>query len=958
MPPAKKNGSKSANKVASLHSRRSQRLHGPSASMDNSDSSEKGALTVISWADVLEGRVESEMVMDVEDAEVFGWDRVPNSPSAVYKYVAKIDSDGSFEEARLMVHNSGVGSQGVCQVNKVGSIPASGSSCSSESGRLMSPGSPTVLVEPSVSNSDKDLSPVESSSQVQPSSGEKVSALKGFESDWSESDLGMSEEPSHPKVSCVGKTGSGSSLFDQLRLASSEFGNSVESPEVSIDVGDRMLDPAVPPLISPEGVVLVNFPILEGRHAQTSPRVGPVPLQSIGPKSLSPETGPASSPQPLGPSVSPNPCDCGPSNSVEDTLGFEGNVDSGLDPSVEILGESGGPENGPELSKGDPPEGIFDFGPLEDSDGPAVRIRPNLVGLGLKKASQDKGNGPGPVANGLPVSPGGSAHDALDPKTSFVTKSNGPGPQGAGLDSAGDTQPVQGIKFGSFVASVSSPPSPKFEFDYNKFLGLEQGGPDISIMGSKLWNHDLFQKLVSGVEVEDSETRLLYDPPSVDHTGELVVKLNGHFMAKCTKAYALHLYGYLVGTTLPFFQVKHNLIRMWHQFGLQDITRNNAGYYFFRFDNEDGMYQVLNRGPWLVNDVPLIVRRWEPDACLNKPDPSLVPIWVSILNLPLSLWNGGSISQIVSCIGHPIMLDKPTFDRCEKKDGVVGFARVLVLAMAKNGLPDKVKVQFPSRENGQGKVCYFDLGYNWKPPLCSHCNVFGHESKNCVASVPLGSKEASPPVVSNAAQHANVDAPHVTASKAQPAQVVTKGEGPSSNKAHLDEDGFVPVKRKKRKGKPKVKPKTASKEPAKPAAPPRPSSSGPALVSAVAQPVAQPSAHQLIPPSLDKGKAVVGSTIPVSNVFSVLNDSLELNANNHAVGGPSLPLGDDEKETAHAFIKLKALPPLDLFSAWSRSLKGYFLSLCKDNGLDPDDLIEGDEVSSEDGQEARAMRLN
>ena len=45
---------------------------------------------------------------------------------------------------------------------------------------------------------------------------------------------------------------------------------------------------------------------------------------------------------------------------------------------------------------------------------------------------------------------------------------------------------------------------------------------------------------------------------------------------------------------------------MWSKFGLKDIVAHN-GLYLFKFREMEGMLKVLESGPWLVNNKPLLV---------------------------------------------------------------------------------------------------------------------------------------------------------------------------------------------------------------------------------------------------------------------------------------------------------------------------------------------------------------
>ena len=75
---------------------------------------------------------------------------------------------------------------------------------------------------------------------------------------------------------------------------------------------------------------------------------------------------------------------------------------------------------------------------------------------------------------------------------------------------------------------------------------------------------------------------------------------------------------------------------------------NEGGLHFFNFKSEAGMHAVIENGPWLVDQNPLFVQRWEAGLCLTKPEPRKIPIWAKILNVPLEAWNVEGISRIAS----------------------------------------------------------------------------------------------------------------------------------------------------------------------------------------------------------------------------------------------------------------------------------------------------------------------
>ncbi|KAK9053517.1 hypothetical protein SSX86_027509 [Deinandra increscens subsp. villosa] len=224
---------------------------------------------------------------------------------------------------------------------------------------------------------------------------------------------------------------------------------------------------------------------------------------------------------------------------------------------------------------------------------------------------------------------------------------------------------------------------------------------------------------------------LSYVPPLILPSGDVIVKLNKEQLASTIEACSLTLYGYLVGGKISFGMLNFQLMKMWKKYGIIDISSNNSGFFFFRFENEDGMNKVLDFGIWLVKNVPLCLKRWEPNLKLCKIEPKMVPVWASIADLPLEFWNGDVLSSIISSIGVPIMLDNMTTDRCLSCSGRAGFARFLVNAKADKDLPSVVNVKYPDFGKHPGKMLQLTVDYEWLPPRCSYCCVFGHVLEDC-----------------------------------------------------------------------------------------------------------------------------------------------------------------------------------------------------------------------------------
>ncbi|GJZ42330.1 hypothetical protein Tco_0589216 [Tanacetum coccineum] len=59
----------------------------------------------------------------------------------------------------------------------------------------------------------------------------------------------------------------------------------------------------------------------------------------------------------------------------------------------------------------------------------------------------------------------------------------------------------------------------------------------------------------------------------------------------------------------------------------------------------------------------------------------------------------------------------------------IGYARVLVEVQVNKGLPEKIHVLYKNSKNEKIQQKSFKVIYNWVPPMCSECSVFGHNQE-------------------------------------------------------------------------------------------------------------------------------------------------------------------------------------------------------------------------------------
>nr|GEV59415.1 hypothetical protein [Tanacetum cinerariifolium] len=119
---------------------------------------------------------------------------------------------------------------------------------------------------------------------------------------------------------------------------------------------------------------------------------------------------------------------------------------------------------------------------------------------------------------------------------------------------------------------------------------------------------------------------------------------------------------------------------------------------------DGGMDQVLERGPWLIRNTPLILNKWSPNISLKPDEVSKVPVWVKLYNIHVVAYSEDGLSLIAMQIGKPIII---------KKD----------VRMAIQVDDDDDGTDYTSEV-----IC---MEYEWTPPHCLDCKLFGHNSGKC-----------------------------------------------------------------------------------------------------------------------------------------------------------------------------------------------------------------------------------
>ncbi|GJT97882.1 RNA-directed DNA polymerase, eukaryota, reverse transcriptase zinc-binding domain protein [Tanacetum coccineum] len=167
------------------------------------------------------------------------------------------------------------------------------------------------------------------------------------------------------------------------------------------------------------------------------------------------------------------------------------------------------------------------------------------------------------------------------------------------------------------------------------------------------------------------------------------------------------------------------------KFGYKEIIDNGNGSWLFKFTMEDRLNEVAAKSPWMVHGKPLMVYKWDPGIGLDKVEPKVILVWVKLHNMPIEAWTNNGISAIASCLGKLKIMDSMKTYVCKSGMGRIKFARVLVEIKVVKGLKEEIELQYMDKDQAVKGTKKIKVEYDRKPPICNHCNVFGHSFDKC-----------------------------------------------------------------------------------------------------------------------------------------------------------------------------------------------------------------------------------
>nr|GEU87294.1 hypothetical protein [Tanacetum cinerariifolium] len=152
---------------------------------------------------------------------------------------------------------------------------------------------------------------------------------------------------------------------------------------------------------------------------------------------------------------------------------------------------------------------------------------------------------------------------------------------------------------------------------------------------------------------------------------------------------------------------------------------------FWHNDTWAGLEAVLEGGPWMIRNISIIFKKWSMDTSLLKEELTRILIRVKLHYVPLQVFEEDGLSLIATFIVKPIRLDSYTSLMCNDSWGRSSFARCLIEVNSEANLLDFVTIGILSLEGNDFIKETIQAEYEWKPPRCETCKIFGHTNDCC-----------------------------------------------------------------------------------------------------------------------------------------------------------------------------------------------------------------------------------
>lgn len=201
----------------------------------------------------------------------------------------------------------------------------------------------------------------------------------------------------------------------------------------------------------------------------------------------------------------------------------------------------------------------------------------------------------------------------------------------------------------------------------------------------------------------------------------------------------------LLGKNIGFKSLMDRVHHLWNLKGTMVPVDVGLGYYIICFETKSDYHRVNTRGPWIIQDHYLTVRKWHSNFKADMATAIKTAVWVRVPLLPTEFYKEDNIKEIAEKLGKYLKLDTKTYD---SKRG--SYARICVEMDLSQPLPPSIAVE---------RYNYF-LEYEHLHQFCFSCGRVGLRWESCGMSPK--SEKGSDEVGSTVGNTGNPDSKAVT----------------------------------------------------------------------------------------------------------------------------------------------------------------------------------------------------
>ncbi|GJW83556.1 zf-CCHC domain-containing protein [Tanacetum coccineum] len=118
--------------------------------------------------------------------------------------------------------------------------------------------------------------------------------------------------------------------------------------------------------------------------------------------------------------------------------------------------------------------------------------------------------------------------------------------------------------------------------------------------------------------------------------------------------------GFFVGKRVAFLLVQNYVNNTWSKFGFQKVIKDDDDVYYFKFTSLTGLEHVLEKGPWMIHNQPMILTKWAPNLSISKGTITKVLIWAKVHKVPVVAYLEDGLCLIASQIAEKYLKKEVT----------------------------------------------------------------------------------------------------------------------------------------------------------------------------------------------------------------------------------------------------------------------------------------------------------